>query len=324
MDAVDLELLYHLDIDSRRPVKRIAALLGEHSEKINYRLNRLRKEGVIKRCYSEVNPWKVGYSSFKVYLQFQSVDKEKIDEMFSFLCQQCNVSWAAACLGRWDMIIEVLAKDRHDFYSTYSKFHKKFYDRILCKEVGVTLELVFLNKKWLCPQKPAISLSAMTGTPENLTDDKDLAILRRLTRDCREPIKKLSAEIGLPPTTVSQRIRNMTRKMVIPAFRTDLDLAKFGRVYCKSFVYLAGAEEDEVAKMVGYCIHHPNVTFLTRCLAPWDFEIEAHSPSFNEFTAMMSDLRNRFPHVVRNFEAVVINKETGSFSVFPFSERGDE
>ncbi|MCI0504060.1 Lrp/AsnC family transcriptional regulator [Candidatus Micrarchaeota archaeon] len=321
MDAVDLELLYHLDIDSRKPIKRIAARIGEHSEKINYRLNRLIREGVIKRCYAEVNPWKVGYSSFKVYLQFQSVDKQKIDEMFAYLCNECNVSWAVSCLGRWDMIIEVLAKDRHEFYAIYSRFHKRFSERILCKEIGVTLEMTFLNKKWLCPERPAVSISAMTGTPERLTDEKDLAILRRLTKNCREPVKSMAAGLGLPPTTVSQRIRNMSKKSVIPAFRTDLDLDKFGRVYCKSFVYLSGAGEDEIAKMLEHCIHHPDVTFLTRCIAAWDFEIEAHSPSFSDFTAMMNDLRDRFPRVVRNFEAVVISRETSMFSVLRFSER---
>ncbi len=321
MDSTDMELLYHLDIDSRRPAKQIAELMGENSEKINYRLNKLVRDGTVKRCFAEVNPWRIGYSSFKVYLQLQNVDKEKTAEMLGFLTANCNVSWAVSCLGRWDMVVEILAKDRHDFSRSFSKFRRKYCDYILLKVVGVTLELIFLNKKWLGPAKPtAVSVSAMTGTPQNFADEKDLAILRYLAADCREPVRSIAAKLGIPPTTLSQRIHSLMKNGVIPAFRTDLDLKRFGKVYCKAFVYFSGANEEEEKEMLDYCIRHPSVIFITKTIAPWDIEVEANADSFSAFMAMMNDLRNRFPKVVRNFETVVINDETGSFSAFRFTK----
>lgn len=316
-----MRLLYYLDIDSRRPVKQIASLMGENSEKLNYRLNKLIREGVVKRCFAEVNPWKIGYSSFHVYLQLQNVDKEKIDEMFSFLTTSCNACWMASCLGRWDMVVELLARDRYDFSRMYAKFHRKYCDYILSKVVGVTLESIFLNKKWLWPDRPAaISVSTMAGTPRNFADAKDLAILEYLTANCRQSVKSIAAQLKIPPTTLSQRIHNLVKNGVIPAFRTNLDLKRFGKIYCKAFIYFSGGSDEEEKEMIDYCIQHPSVTFVMRCIAPWDLEVEAHANSFNDFTTMMNDLRNRFPNIVRNFETVIINKEINAFSIFRFTQ----
>lgn len=321
MDAIDLELLYHLDTDSRMPVKRIASRMGQNSERINYRLNNLLRDGTVKRCYAQVDPGKIGYTSFKVYLQFQNVDKAKMEEMHSFLVEKCNVGWAASCLGRWDMIIDVLARDRHDFSRIYSEFHRRHCDNILNRAIGIMLERRFINKKWLARGKPAAGVSMMAEPPLDLADKTDFAILRRLVRDSREPVKKMAASLGMPATTVSQRIRRLVEKGVIAAFRTDLDLPRFGRVLCKAFIYLSSADDAKQKEMLDYCAAHPDIIYVSKTIAPWDIEVEAHLLSFNDFTALMNSLRDRFPTVVRNFETVIISRETGSFSAFPFSGR---
>jgi len=317
MDSIDLGILYFLDIDSRRPVTEIAAILGEKKEKVNYRLNRMFADGTIKRCYAEVNPWKIGYTSYKVYLQFQGVDEKTVDEMYSFLSKEGNVNWIVSCLGRWDMVIDVLAKNRHEFHEIYSRFHRKYSRHILNKVVGVTLEMFFINKKWLSQKKGQVSTSILSGLPEKKADDLDMEILRHLVRRGREPVRQLAEELKIPQTTLSQRINNLAKKEVIANFRCDVDLARFGRIFCKAFVYFSTAPREEEKKLIEYCIRHPDIIFINKIIAPWEMEIDAHAKSFNEFTDMMNDLRERFPHIIRNFEAVAINRGTGSFQSLP-------
>jgi DNA-binding Lrp family transcriptional regulator len=213
-------------------------------------------------------------------------------------------------MGRYDMIVEIMAKDRHEFLELYSKFHKQYYENILTKEVGVTTELFFMNKKWLFPGIGKPEIANMVGRPENLVDEKDIKILSHLLKNGRDPVKRIAQNLKMPATTVSQRIANLVKRGVIAGFRTDVDLKKFDRVYCKSFVYYSQANEKDVSKMIEYCFSHPDIIFITKCIAPWDMEIEANTHTFNDFTLLMNDLKNRFPNVVRNFEAAVINKDT--------------
>jgi DNA-binding Lrp family transcriptional regulator len=312
MDEVDRKILFYLDVNSRYSVKEIAKLIGEKSEKINYRVKKLIKDKTIRRCYSEINPWKTGYTSFKVNFQFQGVDKEKLNEMYNFLLANCNVGWVATCLGRWDMVVEIMARDRYEFIKYYSRFHSKYYEHILFKVVGVTLERIFINKKWLSPDFPQINTSYMEGKPEKLVDSKDFRILRHLIDHGRDSVKNMSMELKMPATTISQRINNLVKKGVITNFRIDVDLKKLNKVYAKSFIYFSDASTSNQKQLIDHCIAHPDVIFLTKCIGPWDMEIEAHTNSFNEFTQLMNDLRNKFPGVIRNFEAVLINKEEGA------------
>jgi DNA-binding Lrp family transcriptional regulator len=312
MDGVDEKLLYYLDVNARMPVKKIASLIGEKSEKVNYRLKRLFQDKIVTRCFAEVNPWKTGYSSFKVYFQFQGVDKNKINEMYEFLLQNCNVGWVASCLGRWDMVVEILARDRYEFMKFYRRFHRKYYECILYKVVGVTLERIFLNKKWLAPQMSQVSASYMSGEPKKAIDSKDFIILRHLITNGRDSVKKMSDALGMPPTTISQRMNNLIKKEIITNFRIDVDLAKFNRIYCKAFIYFSEADEEEQKQLIEFCYNHPDIIYLTKTITPWDMEIEGQSSSFNEFTELINQLRNKYPGIIRNFEAVVINQETGA------------
>jgi hypothetical protein len=64
-------------------------------------------------------------------------------------------------------------------------------------------------------------------------------------------------------------------------------------------------------RLMEYCFRHPEITTIVRCVGAWDLEIEAMSCSFPEFINMMNDMRSRYSALVRNVEAVVINKESG-------------
>jgi DNA-binding Lrp family transcriptional regulator len=103
----------------------------------------------------------------------------------------------------------------------------------------------------------------------------------------------------------------MQKNGVILAFRIDLDMKEMERAFCKSFVYMTKSSKKEEDRLVDYCLRHPEITAIVKTVGPWDFEIEAQSGSFHKFTEMMNDIRNRYSSLVRNFEAVVINKETG-------------
>ena len=107
-------------------------------------------------------------------------------------------------------------------------------------------------------------------------------------------------------------IKNMQKNGVIIAFQIDLDMNKVDRVFCKSFVYLTKSSKREEEKLMEYCFRHPEITMILRCIGPWDLEIEAHCKSFKSFTELMNEIRNRYSSLVRNFEAVGLNKESGT------------
>jgi len=310
MDKTDHKILYYLDLNCRTPAKKIATLTGLRPSVVEERLKLMFQNKTITRCYPEIDRSKLGYYPFKVYLQLQSVPPEKLDEMYSYLSTLPSMGWVVLCTGRWDMIFAVWANNVAEFNSIYENFLSRYHKYVLSKEFSITVELYLANKKWLDPEAKS-DVVRVWGVPNRIIDDSDSKILHCLGSNGRSPIIDIAEMTGIDAEEVERRIKEMQKKGVILSFRIDLDLSQFNRTYCKSFVYITKSSKEEEERLLDYCFRHPEVTGVVRCVGPWDIEIEAQCESFESFTEMMNDIRNRYSHVVRNFEGIAIKRESG-------------
>jgi Lrp/AsnC family transcriptional regulator for asnA, asnC and gidA len=60
-------------------------------------------------------------------------------------------------------------------------------------------------------------------------DEKDIKILSLLRENARLTTNEISKELGIPPTTIHNRIKRMKQTGVIKRFTVDLDRKKIGR-----------------------------------------------------------------------------------------------
>lgn len=313
MDEGDKKLIYYLDLNSRSSAKKLASVTGLKQEVVERKLEDFLKKGIIRRCYPEVDCSKLGYYPFKLYLQFQSCKPETESEIYDYLANSRNTGWIVKCSGNWDMIYAMWGANVGEFNKVYEGLLSKYHQYILKKVISITVDLYLVNKKWLLGEPAKPDVVKVSGVPAENIDKSDYAILEELWKDARAPIMDIANSLGMDPEEVDRRIKDMQKEKIILSFRTDLDLTHFNRVYCKSFVYLTKSSKKEEERLLDYCFRHPEVTLIVKCVGPWDFEIEANCRSINEFTDMMNDIRNHYPNLVRNFEAIVINEESGTF-----------
>ena len=60
-------------------------------------------------------------------------------------------------------------------------------------------------------------------------DEKDLMILEKLRENARKTVNEISKEIGLPRTTVGERIKKLVKEGVVKKFTTMLNYEKLGK-----------------------------------------------------------------------------------------------
>ena len=53
-----------------------------------------------------------------------------------------------------------------------------------------------------------------------------------------------------------------------------------------------------------------NSLYYIRSLAPWEVEFEFAVESFQHFNRIINDLRKSFPHVIRNYEHLIMIYES--------------
>ena len=83
IDKKDMEILYQLDINSRQSLKSIGIKVYLKKNVVQYRIEKLIKNGVIKNFYTSINFHKLGYINIGVDINFQyytpKIEKEIIE-----------------------------------------------------------------------------------------------------------------------------------------------------------------------------------------------------------------------------------------------------
>lgn len=307
----DIAILIELEKNSRISINKIAKKLRLSKDGVNYRIKKLIKNKIITRFFADIDVSKLGLILNKIAFQFQNTDKEKQDEIFNFLKHHPKIGWVVLCSGRWDALIVAYVKDLQEYHKLIKSLNESFGEYIHIKEFIAHPKYYVCSRKWFNPkEKPSISSIGGPINKENL-DNKDLTIIKELTKNSRTSIISLAKTLNLSGSAVIKRIKNLETKKIILNYRVGLNLEKIGLEFCKSFIYLKNLTSQKEEAIIRYCLHHPRVTAVTYAIGAWDLELEMEVKNFDEFYKVMNQIRDKFKGNIKNYEAVVINKEYG-------------
>lgn len=185
MDIVDKKILFSLLRDGRVSRRQIALNVGISAQALNYRMNKLLNDGIVRRFVLHVSPLlegKVeGFAAFRSDLDYEG-----------------DVFTRAKCLEeitlygfRGEHLLEVEKK---------------------ISEAGKTLG------------EPVMKYIPPPGSAGMNINSNDLGIVELLRKDPRMSVTDMANELGLPYMTVKRRL-NLLMKNHLVAVITELDLS---------------------------------------------------------------------------------------------------
>jgi len=311
LDALDRRILYQLDLDCRQSVPQIAKKVKAKKDTVAFRLRRIVNSKIITKFITEVDIARVGRVGVKGYFQFQNYNEEMEHEFFEYAGSFRPISWIVSGAGRWDAIIAYWGKSPFEFHQEYLKIMNKYSKYIVSKEFTMSMSWYWYNRKWLLGDEAVPVATHHGGEPQPVKlDALDHAVLQELIADARTPVVEIARKTKASPQSVINRIRRLKKEGVIKRFSIDLDYKKLGMIFCKTFVYLQNINEKKLKEIDDYCLHQPNIFSLVHTLGPWDLELELEVNDFEQVTKIMNELRNRFGDAIRNYEAIIISKQT--------------
>ncbi|MCD6157842.1 MAG: Lrp/AsnC family transcriptional regulator [Euryarchaeota archaeon] len=113
LDRVDIEVLKNLVINSRMTISEIAKRISRVVAKttVHYRIQKLEREGIIKRYTVELDYEKLGYTVLAYILATYDPDvKISQKDLIKRISKIPGVEKVHIVTGDWDLIIEVRAK----------------------------------------------------------------------------------------------------------------------------------------------------------------------------------------------------------------------
>lgn len=97
---------------------------------VSQRIKRLIKKKVILGFRSLVNLQKIGYQSNMLFLQINSLDRERETELYYYLKMLPEITFVVKHVGKWRLGMEIETKTALDFQKTLITLRSKFSDLI--------------------------------------------------------------------------------------------------------------------------------------------------------------------------------------------------
>lgn len=310
LDIKDKKLIYELDKDSRQSLNQIGKKIGLSRTALLNRLNNLKDSGVIKSFHTVIDPGKLGYISFRIFVSFQNITPDKERDIISFLKNKKETAWIVSIEGEYDLGFVVLTrtiKEMDDFWTELiEKYGNYFEKRLMTIMTGV----LYFSRAYLLDLKKNKSLLE-TFTPPNEIglDFKDKEILKSLAQDSRTPIVDLALKVKLTPKTVIEKIKKLEFKKVIVGYKTVFNLEKLGYQYFKIHLKLNNLTKEKKIKLEEYIKYQPNIVYYDKVLGGDDIEIEIQVKDMFELRQIMSEMKNDFGDIIKDDKILEYYKE---------------
>ncbi len=298
----DEKLLKYLDLDARQSNIQIAKKLRISKNVVNYNINRLEKEGLIKGYNTIVDASKLGFYFFRVYIDFYERDINTDEEFINHLIKLNESTIIARLVGNWDVLAGFHVKDVYAFREIWFKVLEKFRKHIKDYHISlVTDEILFRRSYLLNEKKDLLEKNWHIGKgSEEKINDLDKKILDMLVDNARTPIKDIALKTKMSSMAIIYRIKQLVKKEIVVGYRVSVDFSKLGYEYYRVNMHLDDVKA--ISKLISFCHINPNIVKIIKTISEFDFEFDMEITNFDQFQNIINEMKTQFPGVIRDYK----------------------
>lgn len=127
IDKKDIEIIKILEEKGRIPISNLAKKVKLSHETVRYRINKMKKAGVIEKFIVRINKKKLGYNLYTVIMiSLWNYTKKDWEEFFNYLIKHKNIVSVEKITGDFDLKIAFWTKDSEELDSIAHSIKTKF------------------------------------------------------------------------------------------------------------------------------------------------------------------------------------------------------
>ena len=135
LDDVDRAILSNLFQSEYGSHREMARQLGIPRSTIEYRLRKLRCDGVIVGAVHFISARKIKVHVFKLLIYMRGIGRKQRKALIEFACVHPNIVNALHCIGNWDLEFTVEVADSYEITALTQLLYKNFGDILSHVEV---------------------------------------------------------------------------------------------------------------------------------------------------------------------------------------------
>lgn len=127
LDSKDKKILEALDKKARLSIAEISRKTGIQRDSVLYRINKMKKQKVIRFFHTVLNPSVLNYPIYTfVNFVLYNLTEEKEKLFLAYLKAYPNVVYVAKTTGKWDFTINIAARNLKEFDEIMGQIRMKF------------------------------------------------------------------------------------------------------------------------------------------------------------------------------------------------------
>ncbi|MFH1521041.1 MAG: AsnC family transcriptional regulator [Candidatus Micrarchaeota archaeon] len=308
LDIKDRKILRELDMDARMNIKVLAKKVRLSRQVVQYRINRMKKEGLFLSAITVFDSATVNQKWFRVVIQLQKIIPEKKSEFVEYFKSHPHVMWLGEVGGNWDFVINFISEDQFTFNIIFEEVLEEWGKFVKKYEILTYINVRDQARQYLLPeyekQKSEI-FHAMKNDPELKLDELDEKLIKILAKNAWHSASELGKFLGVNYKTVQERMKHLEKKNLILGYRLPLHARKIGAEAHMIFLGIHSYQPN-LEKQLYEFLRHKNVTFLVKHLGVWRFGLEVEVSSSREFQDFLIELRTRFGDMISTYETFPI------------------
>src|SRR3989344_4841658 len=321
LDVKDKKILQELDANPKIPLSRLAKKVRLSQQVVDYRIKRLREQGIIQHFGTIFNLSKIGYEQYRVFFQVGNVDDNEKRRVIEYLKKHENLYWAALVGGKWDLLVVVFVKNYEEFESFLDELFEKYQKILKDYEAFYVLYHEFYSHKFLgdiASGKPLKINFANAGAFVDL-DTLDIKILDLIKMNCRAPSLDIGKKCKVSYKTIQNRIKVLDEKGLIAGYRLFLRSEQFfykAYFLVVSFTSYGRKTQDD---LLGYAQQHPLITQTLKLFGRWSLMFHLRLRDERELQGVIIEMRNKFP-LIGDYGVIPVFEDI-AIAHFPMSKK---
>jgi Lrp/AsnC family leucine-responsive transcriptional regulator len=302
LDKLDRGILQELEFDSRQSNAGIARKLKTNKTLVNYRIERMQRNNIIKGFKFISNQILLGKNSFGLLLRFKGLEKGQEPGLIKKIWGLESVSWVSSILGEWDVMVVITERDFDSFIKILDDIFSLCgqgvdnYNFYLGYEGGLTSHAYLYDS----PKKIVDRFSKEDVLILNKTE---LEVYNTLKKNPKESLLKIASKLKKSYDTVKAKYDYLVSKGVLLRCVPRID---FGLLGYKEYLCLFNLSPDQemVGKLVGSCVRHPNIVRYSKCLGHFNFLCDIHAKDIAEVKDILYSLRKDYSEIINSHSII--------------------
>ena len=308
IDLKDKKILYELDFNARQSASQIAKKVGLSKDTVNYRINRLKDLGIIKRAYAVLNTLQIGFMHFNTLFRFRNINSTLREKFIIFCKKHDRIIWCVSIYGSWDFSVSFLGKDLKEYSKFIQEVLNEFGTNTQEKALSVMIDSPTYTRKYLIEGKQSKEFEYKLAKPIKL-DTIDYRILSSISQNADMSIVDIAKNLHITIDIAHYRMKQLINTGIIQGFRIALDLDKIGYLYYKLLFSLQDTTPEREEALKEYCLKNQNIIQFIKYIGNWEIQIELEVKSESELFAIIEDLRNKFGDIIKTYEILRLKEE---------------